>query len=125
MQVYISSWINPSLLSALKSLAIIIRLKLDIDQDQASTTYTITHHISIKLNHVIMTSRTVYIPNMVGGQAIQVEMSDSDYSISVSSLSSRGLVFESSQTPSLIRRPSAADSIISNSSAESDFMEED
>jgi hypothetical protein len=72
-----------------------------------------------------MSSKIVYIPNLVGGQAVQIEMFDEDYSISTSSLSSKGLTLENIESSLTQRRPSTPSSIMSSSSTDSDELPED
>lgn len=58
--------------------------------------------------HIKMSSQTIYIPNLIGGQALQVtQISDCEYSISAPSMSSRGMSFSA---PTSQNRPTSSSS---------------
>jgi hypothetical protein len=72
-----------------------------------------------------MSSRTIYIPNLTGGQAIQINEDESEYTIRASSFSSSGLKLErrmNSSAPVNFHRPSSPSS---NPSSPSTYIPDD
>jgi hypothetical protein len=66
-----------------------------------------------------MSAQIVYIPNLVGGQAIQINQSDDEYTIQADSLSSNGFILDKKAMrgfPVNFGRPGSAPSSTSSSS---------
>jgi hypothetical protein len=73
-----------------------------------------------------MSTQTVYIPNLTGGQAIQIMKGGGVYSISADSFASRGLTLEDLDNQPVVQetRPSTPSSTTSSSSS-SDYIPDD
>jgi len=76
-----------------------------------------------------MSTQTIYIPNLTGGQAIQITKASGVYSISADSFASRGLTLEDldDRMDALEQtRPSSPASMTSDSSSSStDYIPDD
>ncbi|KAF2663469.1 hypothetical protein BT63DRAFT_461195 [Microthyrium microscopicum] len=73
----------------------------------------------IQQNSMTMSSQIIYIPNLIGGQALQITSFEDSYSISTESLSSRGLALQ----PVNMQRAGSTSS--SSSSGPSSYIPED
>lgn len=81
-----------------------------------------SHHCKTSFNQPNMSTQTIYIPNLTGGQAIQLTKASGVYSISADSFASRGLTLEDldDRMDALEQtRPSSPASMTSDSSSSS------
>jgi hypothetical protein len=75
-----------------------------------------------------MSTQTIYIPNLTGGQAIQITKGSGVYSIAADSFASRGLTLEDVDDQMDVldqTRPGTPSSMTSSSSSSSDYIPDD
>jgi hypothetical protein len=89
------------------------------------TSFTQFKKLKSNQSQLKMSSRTVYIPNLTGGQAIQINEDESEYTIRASSFSSSGLKLErrmKNSAPVNFHRPGSPSS---NPSSPSTYIPDD